>query len=89
VEPTYAPVDSVDTKINTVAATVGLQAGDVITELNGQPISYYDEIAPIIKDKKIDTLSIKVKRGDEVNSFVADYRGHTRLGFRAKGIEAK
>ena len=89
VEPTYAPVDTVDKKISTVAATVGLQAGDVITELNGQPITYYDEIAPIIKDKKLDTLSIKVKRGGEIKSFVADYRGHTRLGFRAKGIDEK
>lgn len=89
VEATYAPVDTVDKKITTVASAIGLQAGDVITELQGQPIAYYDEIAPIIRDKKIDTLSIKVKRGNEIKSFVADYRGHTRLGFRAKGIDEK
>lgn len=89
VEATYAPVDTVDKRIETVAATVGLQAGDVITELNGQSITYYDQIAPVIKDKKFDTLSITVKRGNEIKSFVADYRGHTRLGFRAKGIDEK
>lgn len=89
VEPTYVPVDTVDKEIKTVASTIGLQAGDVITELNGQSITYYDEIAPIIKDKKMDTLLVTVTRGGEVKSFVADYRGHTRLGFRPKGIDEK
>lgn len=90
VQETYAPYDSLpDNKIKTVAATIGLKKGDIITELNGTPITYYDEIAPVIKGKNLDTLSIKVERGGEIKSFVANYRGHTRLGFMASGIDEK
>lgn len=90
VEETYAPYDSLkDYKIKTIASTIGLQAGDVITEVQGQPIQYYDEVARIVRNKRMDSVSFKVKRGDEVKSFVVDYQGHTRLGFQARGIDEK
>lgn len=90
VEETYAPYDTAsDYKIKTIASTIGLQAGDEIVEVNGQPIQYYDELTSAVKNKNCDSLSFKVKRGEEVKSYAVDYTGHTRLGFQARGIDPK
>ena len=89
VEETYKPYDTAKTEVKTFASTIGLQKGDVITEVQGQPIMYYDELASLVVGKKIDTLSLKVKRGAEIKSFKANYQGYTRLGIAAKGIDEK
>ncbi len=88
VEKTYKPYDSLEA-IPTAASKVDLRPGDRIIEVQGTPVAYYDELAPLVRDKKIDTLSLKVQRGEEIKSLAIPYAGHTRLGFRARGIDEK
>lgn len=90
VEETYVPYDSLkDHSIKTIASTLELKPGDQIVEMQGTPISYYDEIGPHLKAKQIDSISFKIKRGEEVKAYTASFAGHTRLGFRAEGIDEK
>lgn len=88
VEETYAPYDTAE-KIKTFASTIGLRKNDVIVEIQGKPVAYHDEVVNLVVGKKIDTLSLKVKRGDEILAFIGNYKGHTRMGFGAKGIDEK
>lgn len=81
VEKEYKPYDSLDTIIPTAISTIDLQPGDRIVEVEGTPITYYDELAPLISVKN-DSLSFKIKRDDEIKSFTISYAGHTRMGFK-------
>lgn len=87
VDETYT--DSLNNVITSVAAKVGLQPGDKFLEVQGQPVTYYDEVGALVKNKKFDSISFKVQRGSEVLSFNESYKGHTRLGFRPRGIDEK
>lgn len=87
VDETYT--DSLNNVITSVAAKVGLQPGDKFLEVQGQPVTYYDEVGALVKNKKLDSISFKVQRGSEVLSFNESYKGHTRLGFRPRGIDEK
>ena len=45
----YAPVvDQLEP--GTIAANVGLQKGDVITSINGEPVQYHDQVSPLVND---------------------------------------
>lgn len=74
-----ALVESV--KEGSVAARVGLQKDDRFIEMNGVPVSYFDEVVTQIKDYKGDSVSFKVQRGSEVLSFKEYYKGETSIGF--------
>lgn len=87
IDATYK--DSLDNSITSVAAKVGLQPGDKFVEIQGKPITYYDEMEPLVKNRKLDSISFKVQRGTEVLAFNESYKGHTRLGFRPAGIDEK
>jgi len=65
----------------TIASQVGLLKGDVIVELQHQPVKYFDEIREILK-KKSDTMSFKIVRGSETLSFNVPTKGDTLIGFR-------
>src|SRR6478736_8325801 len=54
---------------DSVADKVGLRQGDLIVEIDGKPIVYYDELRDNLKSHKGDTLSFKVKRGEEILAF--------------------
>jgi regulator of sigma E protease len=61
-------VPAVTTKIGDVvagkpAARAGLQAGDMITSVNGKPVNRWDEFAKIIAEGKVAPLEIGVNRG--------------------------
>lgn len=85
----YKPVDSIDRELPTVASKMELQPGDKIISIQGQPITYYDEVGAALKRKKIDTLVLTIKRGNEQLVKTANFDGHTIIGFRPKGIDEK
>jgi len=66
---------------DSVAGKVGLQKGDKIVEVDGKSILYYDELHDALKNHKGDSLSFKVKRGEETLSFKEYFKGHTNIGF--------
>ena len=53
----------------TIAERVKLQIGDIVSEVNGTKVIYFDEVYKIISDTSKSTISIKVKRGEEILSF--------------------
>ena len=76
---TPALVESI--KANTIADKVGLKKGDEFIEVEGHPVTYFDEVGAQLKDFKKDTLHFKVKRGDQVLSFSENFKGQTGIGF--------
>ncbi|HTF19095.1 MAG TPA: RIP metalloprotease RseP [Chryseolinea sp.] len=71
----------------TVAEKLGLQAGDRIVTANGAPIQYKDEVdkqvQAMIRDSvsgNSDTLVLAVKRGAEVLTMKANFKGQKMIG---------
>ncbi len=52
------------------AAIAGLQSGDKITELNGQPIQLWEEVLLAIRAFEGDALNISVERKGDIKHFV-------------------
>jgi regulator of sigma E protease len=57
-----------DVKKGYPAYEAGLKKGDVILEISGKKITYWDEVTDIIEKSK-DTLKIKIKRDNEIKEF--------------------
>ncbi len=72
-----------------VASSAGLKAGDVFVEMEGEPITYKDQLDKIVKGDPRDSISFKVKRGEEVLSFKQAFKDQTAIGFYAKGLDKK
>lgn len=68
-----------------VAKKIGLQKGDQIVEVNGEPIMYYDEVSAIIRSKPHDSLSLKIKRGEQVLTFKEPFKDQAQIGFGPMG----
>lgn len=66
----------------TVAEKVGIQKGDVITSLNGQPIEYHDQVGPLVQATK-DSIFITVARGAQTLSFKESFKDQSSIGFYA------
>lgn len=66
----------------TVAAKVGIQKGDVITSLNGQPVEYHDQVGPLVQATK-DSIFITVARGAQTLSFKESFKDQSSIGFYA------
>lgn len=67
-------VPSATTKIGEVmkdkpAARVGLKANDVVTAINGKPVSRWDEFAKVIAESGGKPLDVQVRRGNATLSF--------------------
>jgi len=77
----FAPVVG-EVSSGTVADRIGLQKDDVLTEINGQPLQYHDQIAGLIKLRS-DSVSLKVKRGAETLSFKQNFKDQSAIGFYA------
>lgn len=75
------------TKVESIAKKVGLRPGDQITEINGQPIRYQDEVTKIVKGAPMDSIAFKVKRGDAILAFKESFKGRDMIGFLPKGID--
>lgn len=73
-----------EVKKGSVAEKAGLQEGDLFTEVNGQPVKYYDEVSDRIKSFQGDTISFAVSRKGERVAFKEYYKGNTSLGFWLK-----
>jgi RIP metalloprotease RseP len=81
----YAPVVKRVSE-ETIAERVKLQIGDVVVEVNGTKVVYFDEVYKILNDSSKSTVSIKVKRGEEILSFeklAFPDKQNRQLGFTA------
>jgi regulator of sigma E protease len=71
-----------------LAEHVGLQPGDLFVEVGGEPVSYFDEISPILKKHASDTLTFKVNRESQVLAF-SGFMADTTIGFYTREIIPK
>ena len=76
------PAVVASTAPKSVAEKMGLQEGDRIVEINGNPISYNDQIVTLLKSKP-DSLHVKVERAGQVLSFREEFKGEEMLGIAA------
>ncbi len=70
----------------TLAEKVGLQPGDQFFEIDSTPVAYQDEVSKIVKSGKRDSISFKVKRGEQVLSFHESFKDQEIIGFLPKNI---
>jgi len=73
-------------KIESIAKKVGLKTGDRVVELQGQPVSFKDQMDLLIKNKKLDSISFKIARGGEILSFKENFEGRDLIGVTFQGI---
>jgi regulator of sigma E protease len=62
------------------AERMGLKPGDRVVEINGTPVTYYDQVAKNVKARK-DSIALKVIRGNETLALKAALRGDSTIGF--------
>jgi len=74
----------------TLADRMGLQAGDKIVEVNGQPVAYIDEVNAAVKTTG-DSIQLGVLRAGQVITFKESFKDQKSIGFRAdtKMLEEK
>lgn len=73
-----------ETKKGSIADKVGLQKGDWITEVQGTPVVYFDEVSVLVKRLVADsaqTIDFTVSRKGEMLSFHEDFKGQEGIGF--------
>lgn len=64
----FAPiVDRVEK--GTIAAENGLKEGDRIVEIDGVPVTYFDEVHKLVKSGTASTISFKINRGGQILAF--------------------
>ena len=78
--PRVSPVVA-QVKEGSVASRVGMLKDDTIVELNGQPISYFDEVVTAIKGFTGDSITFAIKRGAQILSFKESFKGEPGIGF--------
>ena len=76
-------------KTSSIASRIGLTPGDMFVEIDGQPVTYQDEVQGLVKGVPRDSITIKIKRGEEVLSFKESFVGHSSIGFYPQGIDKK
>jgi regulator of sigma E protease len=70
-----------------IAAKVGLKKGDSIVELQGQSVTYFDEVKAIMTNLKSDSIQFKVKRDQQVLAFKEPLNGDSTIGFYSVWIQ--
>ncbi|MBI5554962.1 MAG: RIP metalloprotease RseP [Elusimicrobia bacterium] len=67
---------------NTPAQQAGLQSGDIIASINGQPVKNWDEVTKIIQPNSGNTLSLVVRRNNKEISIQAkpEYKAKVKHG---------
>lgn len=70
-----------------LAERLNLQVGDRFVEMNGQPVTYHDDIDRLKKESRNDSISFSIRRGSEVLSFNEFMGGNKAIGFYSKGVE--
>ena len=76
----FAPV--VDSLIEGPGKKAGLLKGDKIVAVNDKPIQYFDEFASAIKDKKNQTITVKVLRNNVLDSLSITTTQEGKIGFK-------
>jgi regulator of sigma E protease len=71
----------------TVADRIGLKAGDVITEVDGKPVQYFDEFSLALRSRTADTITVRWMRGGDQLTVLAPIGSDTVMGFMAKPLE--
>jgi regulator of sigma E protease len=66
----------------TLADRMGLQAGDKIVEVNGQPVAYIDEVNAAVKATG-DSIQLGVLRAGQTITFKESFKDQKAIGFRA------
>ena len=54
---------------NSIASKVKLEKGDRIVEVDGKPVTYFDELATALKSTQSKTVSFKIDRAGKILSF--------------------
>ena len=70
-----------------IASKVGLKKGDSIVELQGQSVTYFDEVKAIMTNLKSDSIQFKVKRNQQVLAFKEPLNGDSTIGFYSVWIQ--
>jgi regulator of sigma E protease len=71
-------------------AEKNLKVGDQIIEIFGQPVTYYDEVSPIIKNSTKDSVHLKIKRGSDVFIVNEAFKDTLRkIGFYPANVDKK
>lgn len=70
-----------------LAERLNLQVGDRFVEMNGQPVTYHDDIDRLKKESRNDSISFSIRRGSEVLSFNEFMGDNKAIGFYSKGVE--
>jgi len=83
--PRFSPVIGKIEK-GSLAERLGLQIDDRFVSLNGESVTYYDDIDRL-KALKDDTLTFSVKRGAEILSFNEYVGANKFIGFAPKGFD--
>jgi regulator of sigma E protease len=67
----------------TLADRVGLQKGDLFTEFNGRPVTYFDEVYDATKAYKGDTITFTISRDGKLISFKEAFdQENPQIGYR-------
>jgi regulator of sigma E protease len=77
----FAPVVD-EVSPGTIAEKIGLQKQDLITGINGQEVTYHDQLGALVKSTG-DSIIISVKRGEEILHFKSNFKDQTSIGFYA------
>lgn len=62
------------------AKQAGLQEKDVIVAIDGTPVSFFDEMSPLISTKKNSTVLLTVRRGDAQLMLTSRVNGDGKIG---------
>jgi regulator of sigma E protease len=81
--------DTTIVKAQSIAMKTGLTIGDEFVEVDGKPVHYFDEITSIVKGSPRDSISFKIKRGDQILAFKEDFKGREGIGFGTKHFDKK
>ncbi|MGG5209500.1 RIP metalloprotease RseP [Chryseobacterium sp. MIQD13] len=76
--PRYAPV--IDTIVNPKTAAAGLKIGDQVVSVNGQKISYYDELQGVVVKNAGKTINMDVLRAGAVQPLSLEVSKEGTLG---------
>ncbi len=84
------PVIVLDVEDTSNAFKAGLKKGDVIQEINGVAVAFYDQFTVEMKKKKKgDSLSIKVNRNDSVVQLFTVVENDGKVGFAQPATHAQ
>lgn len=79
--PTYEPVVT-EVSNNSPAAQAGMQAGDLVTEINGQKIEVWDDLASAVQKKPGEELQFIVERGGVVETLMITPKVEVQKGIK-------